>query len=68
MKLSKEPLFLYPHHDRVDLRLVCLGKVMTVDPVPGGFILLEGSPVKVSELILCHVIYQRTHLQSLSNI
>lgn len=65
MKRSREPLF---HHDRMGLCLVCLGKVMTVDPLPRGFILLEGSPVKVSVLIFCHVIYQETDFQSLSNI
>ena len=30
------------------------GKVMTVDPIPGGCVFLEGGPVKVSILIFCH--------------
>lgn len=68
MKLSKEPLFFYLHHDRMGLHLVCLEEVMTVDPITGGFILLEGSPVKISVLIFCNVIYQRTDFQSLLNI
>ena len=48
MKLSRESFLLYLYHVRMGLRIVCLGTVMTVDPIPGGFILLGGSPVKVS--------------------
>jgi len=48
MKLSRESFLLYLYHVKIGLRLVCLGKVMTMDPIPGGFILLEGSPGKVS--------------------
>lgn len=68
MKLAWKPLFLYLHHERMGLHLVCLGRIMIVDPIPKGFILLEGSPGRVPVLIFCHVIYQRTDFQSLSNI
>lgn len=68
MKLSRKPLSLYLHRERMSLHLVCLRRIMMVDPIPEGFILLEGSPVKVSVLIFCHVIYQRTDFKSLSNI
>ena len=68
MKVSRKPLFLYLHHGKMGLHLVCLVRIMTGDPNPGGFILLEGSPVKVPVLIFCHVIYQRTHFRNLSNI
>lgn len=47
MKLSRKPLFFHLQHDRIGFHVVSPGKVMRVDPIPQGFILLEGSPVKV---------------------
>lgn len=57
MKLLKELFFFYFYYDRMGFYFVCLEEVMIVDFIIGGFILLEGSLVKILVLIFCNVIY-----------